>query len=255
MDKEEGVATISLNRPERYNALNRDILLELNKALDDVSGDETINAVIITGKGKAFCAGGDIQGHPAFETQDDLELDALISEAQAVIPKIHRMEKVVIAAINGIAGGAGLDMALACDLRIASETATFAEFYIKAGMMSDFGGSYFLTKYMSLGKALEMLLTGDIIDAEEALHLGLVNHVVPHHKVLDKALSLARRFANGPIAAQRLMKKTFYASLNTDLETALEMERRGQNILIGTQDCREAIQAFKEKRNPVFKGK
>ncbi len=255
LEKEEGIGIISLNRPERRNAINQTITQELVRALDDVAEDEAVKVVIITGKGEVFCAGGDIKGHPSLFTDDSVLRDALIKESQDTVLKIHRMNKIVIAAINGIAGGAGLDLAMNCDLRIASETATFAEFFVKQGVASDWGGSYFLPKLVGIGKALEMLLTGDSIDAQEALRLGLVNYLAPQDKVLDEAKALARRLADGPLATQRFIKRAFYAALHADYETTLDRERHDQVILIGTQDVQEAIKAFREKRKPVFKGK
>ncbi|MFC1822899.1 enoyl-CoA hydratase/isomerase family protein [Thermodesulfobacteriota bacterium] len=253
--KEKGVATLTLNRPESLNAVNHPLILELAEALEKVGKDESVKAVIITGKGKAFCAGGDLERHPSLSTKDNMYRYELVTKTQEVPLNIYNMPKPVIAAINGVVGGAGLDLALACDLRIASDDVTFAEFFVRVGLMSDWGGSYFLPRLIGLGKALEMLLTGDTIDAAEAHRIGLVNRIVPKEKVMVEAKALAQRFAKGPTKAYRFIKQAVYGNLTNDLEKSLEIERYGQGLLIGTDDVQGAIKAFKAKRKPTFKGK
>lgn len=255
LDKQNGVATITLNRAEQMNGLNVPMVSELVTALNGVAEDDAVKAVIITGKGKAFCAGGDVANHPTLSSPDPMDRYDRILEAHEVPLTIHHMPKPVIAAINGFATGAGLDLALACDLRIAAEGAVLAELFVRVGVMSDWGGSYFLPRIVGLGKALELLLLGDDIDSQEAYRIGLVNWVVPKDKLLGEANALAKRFAEGPGLAYRFIKKAVYDSLSPPLEQALETERYGQALLIGTEDAQGAIKAFMERRKPVFKGK
>jgi 2-(1,2-epoxy-1,2-dihydrophenyl)acetyl-CoA isomerase len=210
---------------------------------------------LITGAGKAFCSGGDLEGHPSFETDDPLVRAKYIREGGRISLMLYKLPKPVIAAVNGVAAGAGLDMALACDIRIASDQARFTEVFAKAGLMNDMGGSWFLPRLVGLGKALELIFTGDIIDAQEALRIGLVNHVVPQDQVMTKSMELALRLARGPIQSYKLSKWAVYRGLDIGLEAALEHELFGQNLLLGTEDVRNAAKAFAEKKTPVFKGR
>lgn len=254
-ERREGVGLITMNRPDRFNAMNRQLIAELAENLQGAEKDEEVKVVVITGAGKAFCAGGDIEGHPSFETDDPFVREKYIREAHVITLTLHRMPKPVIAAVNGVAAGAGLDMAMTCDIRIASEEARFTEVFAKAGLMPDMGGTYFLPRLVGVGKAMELLFTGDIIDAQEALRIGLVNQVVPSGELMTKTMELAKRLAKGPTQSYRLSKWAVYKGLELSLEAALEHEVFGQNLLLGTEDVREAAKAFVEKRKPVFKGK
>jgi 2-(1,2-epoxy-1,2-dihydrophenyl)acetyl-CoA isomerase len=255
LKKEDGVATIILNRPKRMNALNPRLITQLNKALERSAKDGAIRALIVTGNGKAFCSGGDVKGHPAFTTPDPMVRREFIRNSQEIILRIQRMKKPVIAAINGFAGGAGLDLALACDMRIGCEESRFSELFIKVGLMPDMGSTYFLSRLIGMAKALEMLLTGDTIDASEALRLGLINRIVPKAGLLKEAKSLANRLGNGPTLAYGFVKSAVYKGWGVSLEDALENERYRKSLLIGTEDVREAVKAFSEKRSPIFKGR
>ncbi len=254
-EKEEGIAMVTLNRAERLNALNPQAFHELAEALEAAGNDEEVKAIIITGAGKGFCAGGDVEGHPVFTTEDPMVRERSIKDAQRVTLLVQRMPKPVIAAVNGVATGAGLDLALACDIRIASEEARFAEIFVRAAVMPDMGGTYLLPRLVGLGKALEMGLTGDLIDASEAHRIGLVNHVVRSSELIPTAKALARRLAQGPTQAQKLIKWAMYRGLGQSLEEALDNEAQGQKLLLATEDVKEVARAFAEKRKPVFKGK
>jgi len=254
-EREDGVAIVTLNRPEKFNALNPQAFADLAETLEAVEGDEGVKAIVMTGAGKGFCAGGDIEGHPVFTTDDPRVRERSIKDAQRITLLLQRMPKPVIAAVNGVATGAGLDLAMACDIRIASEEARFAEIFVRAAAMPDMGGTYLLPRLVGLGKALEMALTGDLIDAREALRIGLVNRVVPVSELMSAAKALARRLAQGPTQAQKLIKWAIHRALGQSLEEALDNEAQGQKLLLATEDVKEAARAFAEKRKPVFKGR
>jgi 2-(1,2-epoxy-1,2-dihydrophenyl)acetyl-CoA isomerase len=256
-EKNEGIGIITLNRPEKYNAMSRNMLLDLGRILDEAGADESVKTLVLTGTGKAFCTGGDLVGHPSFETEDPGAVlrKQYVWEGNHLPVVLQKMEKPVIAAVNGIAAGAGMDLALACDIRLVSERAKFTEVFVRAGLMNDMGGSWTLPRIVGLGKALELILTGDTIDAQEALRIGLANHVVPHEELMIKTMELAGRFAKGPTQAYKMIKWSIYRALNTDLAAASENELFGQSFLLGTQDVKNAVKSFLEKKPPVFKGR
>ena len=255
IEKEEGVAVITLNRPERFNAMSTQLLSDVEEAVKALDKDDDTKVIVITGAGEAFCAGGDLEGHPAFSTDNAIDREQFVVDAQRITLALRRMPKPVIAAVNGVAAGAGMDLSLACDLRIASEKARFVEIFVRSGLMTDMGGSYLLPRLVGVGKALEILLAGDIIDADEAHRIGLVNQVVPHSELMTKTMAMARRFAKGPSQAYKLIKWSVYRGLELSIESALENEVYGQNLLLGSEDVHEAVNAFNEKRKPIFKGR
>lgn len=252
-EKTEGVGIITMNRPERMNALNRTLILELIQVLEDAAGDESIKVLLLTGSGKGFCAGGDLKGHPSFETTDPLVREGYIRESHRIVSLIHHSPKPVIAAVNGVAAGAGFNLALACDIRLVSEDAAFTESFIKAGLITDMGGSYFLPRIIGVGRAMEMILTGEKIDAQEAHRIGLVSKVFPSGEMSSEALAYAKELAKGPRQAYRMAKWSIYAGLELDLDAALKHEELAQCLLLGTEDSKNAIRAFAEKKTPVFK--
>jgi len=253
----EGVCVITLNRPERYNAMSRDMLLDLGRMIEAAGADDAVKTLVLTGNGNAFCAGGDLVGHPSFDKENPgpVMRKQLVWEGNRLPLVLQKMEKPVIAAVNGVAAGAGMDLALACDIRLASDRARFTEVFIKAGLMNDMGGSWSLPRIVGLGKALELILTGDTVDADEALRIGLVNHVIPHEELMAKTMEMAERFAKGPTQAYKMAKWSIYRALNIDLEAASEHELFGQSFLLGTEDVKSAVKSFMEKKMPVFKGK
>ena len=252
--KEENVATITLNRPEVMNAVNEEMLKELVEATREVGDDEAVKAVILTGAGRAFCAGGDLEA-PMYKITNSAEMRRLIAEFGKIPLNLRNMLKPVIAAVNGAAVGAGLGFALAADIIIASERARFGHVYRNIGLMSDCGSIYFLPRLIGVSKACEIIFTGKIIDAREAERIGLVNKVVPADQLEAVTKELALKLAKGPSVAIGLAKISIYQGLGMDLPTAIEWEARAHAISMLTEDMQEGIKAFKDKREPVFKGK
>lgn len=265
--KDEGIATITLNRPESYNAFSVDMLRGWAEALLDAKTDDQVRVIVVTGAGKAFCAGGDIKSmragkgflHRGGDTGGQLgpmDNKSSLSEIIHRIPLIlEDLDKPVIASINGPATGAGLDMALMCDLRIASDKAKFAESYVRMGLVPGDGGAFFLPRLVGLSRALELLWTGDMIDAEEALRIGLVNRVTPPEQLEQETRKMALRLAEGPQLAIRMIKRLVYQGLRSDLRSALDAASSHMAVITSTADHREAADAFFEKRKPNFKGK
>lgn len=261
-----GVATITLNRPESKNAFSLSMIEQWIKALERVRDDDEIRVLVLTGAGKTFCAGGDIKamknGKGFIATSDDEEID-LISTGlkrknvlwklvQRIPLLMEEIDKPTIAAINGDAIGAGLDMTLQCDLRFASEQARFGEGYINVGLVPGDGGGYFLPRIIGKDKALELLWSGRIFGAEEAINLGLVTRVVSEVELLDEVYRLAHRLANGPQQAIRLIKRTVNQGLKTDLRTSLDMVSSFMGLVTEHPDFHEALSAIFEKRKPNF---
>jgi len=252
----ERVATLTLNRPDRLNALSTPILDGLLEALPRLAADPDVAVVILTGAGRGFCAGGDVKSMAEGSSQLDLE-DAVqrLRGRMEVSRLLHEIPKPTIAMVNGPAAGAGLAMALACDLRIAGQSARFITAFAKVGFSGDFGGSYFLSKLIGSGKARELYYTGDPLDATQALTLGIANSVVPDAELPDATMALARRLARGPSIALGLMKQNFNAAESGTLSELLDMEALHQVKTSRTEDHREAARAFVEKRPALFKGR
>lgn len=254
--KHEGVATLVMNRPERLNALNNELASALNDALARLAGDDTIRVVVITGAGRAFCAGGDLaaigKGRQGRETQS---LEPLLRAGMQAVLRMRTMPQPVIAAVNGAAAGAGMNIALAADIRIAAAEATFGQNFSKVGLFPDYGGTYFLPQLVGPAKAAEMFYTGDMIDAKAALSLGIVNHAVPGAQLEAEVRSLAQKIALGPSLAIQAVKKTLFGAEKSRLSEALEHEVQEQIRCYLSEDCSEGIRAFFDKRVPKFQGK
>ena len=250
------VATLTLNRPDRLNALSTSILDGLLEALPRLAADPDVAVVILTGAGRGFCAGGDVKSMA--EGTSLLELENAVQRLRGrmeVSRLLHEIPKPTIAMVNGPAAGAGLAMALACDLRIAAQSARFITAFAKVGFSGDFGGSYFLSKLIGTGKARELYYSGDQLDATQAVALGVVNSVVPDAELLQATMALARRLALGPSVALGLMKQNFNAAESGTLSQLLDLEALNQVKTSRTEDHREAARAFVEKRPAVFKGR
>lgn len=256
LQKEEGVATLTLNRPEKYNAFAGRMRQEIVEVIDEVEKDREVRVLVITGAGKAFCVGGDVNEFVSGTTQA-LE-QAVSSERHAMCRAaltINRMEKPVIASVNGVAAGGGCNLALACDIRIASEKARFGQVFVRRGVHPDWGGIYFLPRLVGYSKAAELIFSGEVVDAGEALRIGMVNRVVPHEDLAGATRELAERIAkNAPIPIA-FAKRGLQNFNKWDLAQALDYESYALEVCKRSEDVMEGFSAFLEKREPVFKGK
>ncbi len=253
LTKERAVATIRLNQPDLRNALTTQLKEELAVALEDVARDDATRAVIITGTGKAFCAGGDLKRLSSGNASPIVHR-ASIDRMNHIVLSLASLDKPVIAAVNGAASGAGCSLAFAADIVLAAESARFSQAFVRVGLAPDAGTSYFLPRLVGLWKAKEMIFTGDPIDAREAERLGLVNRVFPDGDLELAARALAERLARGPAGALAAAKRTLNRSLSLDLATVLELEANAQTILLTSDDFAEGARAFFEKRPPTFTG-
>lgn len=246
------VATITLNRPDVYNACNNELTFELQDAIKNATKDESVRVVVLTGAGKAFCSGQDLkdaatQGVRSF-------MDSVFKRYNPIIRGLRNLPKPVICRLNGVAAGAGCSLALACDIIIASETASLTEAFISIGLVTDSGSSYFLPRLIGYSKAFEMATMPKKILAPDAFIMGLVNKVVAPEQLDNAVKEATDYYANAPTKAIGLMKKMLNKSFNSDLETMLEMEAYSQEIAGNTKDHKEGVMAFIEKRKPSFKG-
>ncbi|HLF07766.1 MAG TPA: enoyl-CoA hydratase/isomerase family protein [Dehalococcoidia bacterium] len=261
LERDGLIAVISLNRPERLNAVDSQLTADFHRALDDVAEDEGIRVVILTGEGRGFCSGADVTGMRARaegspQTAPASPAQGAAAGAATALPvHMRRIPQPVIGAINGVASGMGLSIALACDFRIASDQARFASIFIKRSFMPDNGATFLLTHLAGPGIAAEMALTGNVYEADWALQKGLVNKVVPHAQLLDEARSYAEAVAGNPPIAVRMTKQLLQRGLLASLEEAIRAESEGNNLTRETEDWREAVLSFLEKRPAVFKGR
>ena len=254
LEVREGVAEITLNRPEAANALNDELAQELHHAVLRCDADPAVRALIITGSGRFFCAGGDLK---AFAAQgDDMPrfLKQVAGEFHMAIARLNRMDAPVIMAINGVAAGAGFSFALAGDLALAAESARFTMAYTRAGLTPDGSSTYFLPRVVGLRRAKELTLTNRTLSAQEALAWGIVNRVVPDAELMPAARALAAELAQGATLALGAAKRLLDSGLNDTLETAMEDEAQTIAAMARTADGRGGIQAFLEKRQPEFRG-
>lgn len=250
-----GVATLTLNRPERLNAIDDRLLTGLAAALTAAARDSSVRAVVITGAGRGFCAGGDIHEMTRLKQEHQSEtFGRFLETGHAVVRQIRQMAKPVIASVNGPAAGGGMNLALACDLRIASNQATFTQAFVRIGLHPDWGGTFLLPRLIGTGRAVEMMFLGEAVGAEEAHRLGLVNYLVPHDRLAAETRQLAARLAAGPPLPLALMKQALYERLETQLDMMLETEVSAQMRCFETADFAEGLKAFLEKRAPAFKG-
>ncbi|MBF6600433.1 MAG: enoyl-CoA hydratase [Dehalococcoidia bacterium] len=267
--RDDGIAMITLNRPDSLNAMGGKLMPMLAQHLADCAADRAVRCVVLTGAGRAFCAGGDVKGMAA--GRDAVAGDADGSQhspASALAAGVeglrrsqrdtsymlHTMGKPTVAMVNGHAVGAGLSLALSCDLRIASDRAKFGTAFRNVGFSGDFGGSYFLQRLVGMGKARELYMTGEILEAAEAARIGMVNRVVEHEQLEAETLKLATHLASGPTLAYARMKENLNRAETCDLPTLLDQEALNMRLSGMTNDHREAARAFVEKRQPTFTG-
>lgn len=252
-EKKENIGVLTINRPQRMNAISNELTSELKKFLDDIENDDELRVLVITGAGdKAFVAGADIN--------ELVDRDALIGrrvsrQRQEIFSRIENLHVPAIAAINGYALGGGLELALACSMRVCSDKAQFGAPEVKLGIIPGDGGTQRLPRLVGLGRAMEMILTGDFIDAEEAYRIGLVNKIFPHEELMEKAMELAKKIASRPPLAVRYAKETVNRSLEGSTVSGFALESFLHALSCTTEDKKEGVSAFLEKRKGKFKGR
>jgi 2-(1,2-epoxy-1,2-dihydrophenyl)acetyl-CoA isomerase len=257
----EGVLTLTLNRPEAKNAMSRPMVEALGKQLALAELDTAVKCIVLTGSGNGFCAGGDVKGMAASgdgtvgANTIDVAIHRQRVNQRATAGKLFKMPKPTIAVLPGAAAGAGLSLALACDLRIMSSNAFLTTAFAKVGFSGDYGGTYFMTQLVGAAKARELYLLSDRVSADEALRLGLTNWVCPAEQLADKAREIALRLANGPTVAYRYMKENLNRAMAGEVDDCMDLEATHHVHCGQTEDHREATKAFVEKRPPVFNGR
>jgi len=255
LDKAEGIATLTFNRPDKLNALSLATMEEVISALEEVAADDEVRVLILTGAGRAFSSGADLSADIPKEMEQRLRLEPFSGFGRAAM-LLRNLEKPTIAAVNGIAAGGGFSLAMGCDLRIASEAARFSCIFVRRALVPDTGATFYLPRLVGTARALEMMYTGEFVDAREAERIGLVNQVVPGEELMTATLELARRIAKMSPIILGLTKRAVMKAMDTnDLAIPLAYEAWAQSIAFQTEDFQEGVKAFFEKREPVFKGR
>jgi enoyl-CoA hydratase/carnithine racemase len=249
------IGVITLNRPDAKYAFSSEMITLWRQFVEEAKADHNVRVIIVTGKGDIFCSGGDIREMAEGRLRSWDMKKFLWEGLHRIIFALEDLDKPILAAINGAAMGAGLDMAIMCDLRVCSDRAKLSESYILMGLVAGDGGAYFLPRLIGIGKALELLWTGDVLSPQEALEIGLVNRVVPHDRLMEETMILAEKIASKPPLAIRMMKRAVYQAQSSTLRSHLDYISSQLALLSETQDHQEAAKAFLEKRKPVFVGK
>jgi 2-(1,2-epoxy-1,2-dihydrophenyl)acetyl-CoA isomerase len=256
LEKDGQLAVLTLNRPDKMNAISAEMRENLPLTLQEVQEDDDLRALIITGAGRGFCSGADVavQAARAAGQQVDTSRKTILQLVGSLILGFERINKPIIAAINGIAAGVGLTITLACDLRIASANARFSAIWVKRGLIADGGATLLLPLAVGMEKTLELSFTGAIIDAKEAERIRLVSRVVPPEELMSRAKDLAQKIASGPPISVELVKRVMWEKIRSQMREHLMFESYAQNVCRTTQDHKVAVKAFMEKREPQFKG-
>jgi len=253
--RENGVALLTLNRPQQLNAVRWHSWDEIEDALDKLAQDDQVSVLLITGNGRGFCAGADLAAAEPPSDPMALSRSKRLSIRYGGAARILAWPKPTIAAVNGIAAGAGLSLCLACDIRIAGAAARFSAIWSRRALIGDFGATYFLPRVVGMAKALELMYTGDIIDAQEALRIGLVSRVVDNDELMPQTLALAERLGRGAVLALELIKRLAYRQWRPDLDDQVALEEFYQRTYcLDSEDAQEGKQAFLQKREPQFRG-
>lgn len=261
-EKTDSIGIITLNRPEKINAISPQMTAELGQAIADIGGDDDIRVVIIKGSGRGFCSGADVGGMPSKEQpqeptksrRDAEQLRRNFKGAQKVVLGLQRLEKPTIAQIHGPCVGAGWDLASACDIRYGSDECRFMVAFIRIGLFPGWGGTWLMPRIMGVGRAAEYLFTGDFLGAAEAYRIGVLNKIFPVDQLAEETMALAGKIAAGPPIALRLSKLQLYKGLEMDLETAMQVAAACETITLTSEDHKEGVAAFREKRKPDYKG-
>lgn len=255
IESSQGVARLTLNRPEALNAFAGEMRKELIDALDQFRADDTTRCIVLTGAGRGFCSGGDVKAMKALQVEGDVEgFSSLLEAGKNIVTRIRELPQLVIAMVNGVAAGAGCNLALACDYRVASTQAKFGQTFVKIGLHPDWGGSWSLPRLVGTSKALEIAMTGRMVEAAEALEIGMVDRVVDPEKLEEETMLLANAIAAGPPLTIREMKRAVYAAATNTLDEQLALEAGIQRLAFLSADSREGIEAFLEKRAAHFRG-
>lgn len=255
-EKRGKVGIITLNRPDKLNAFNDELTFRLQDALKEMEKDTSVRCLVLTGSGRGFCSGQDLQSRSVSQEMGERPSlgDSIRRRYNPIIIRLRRMEKPVVAAVNGVAAGAGASLAFACDFRIVSQKASFIQSFTRVGLVPDSGSTFLLPRLIGATRAFELMLTADKLSADDAMALNLVNEVVPEDSVMEKAMNLAERLASGPTKAFGLTKRAFNKALFDDLEELLEYEACLQEIAGRSDDFQEGVKAFVEKREPAYTG-
>ncbi|MEP1034861.1 enoyl-CoA hydratase-related protein [Ekhidna sp.] len=251
-EKKDNLGILTFNRPDVFNSFNKELALAVQKALDDYAKDPQVRAILLTGKGKAFCAGQDLQEAIA---DNGLEIEQIVDEHyNPIIRQLRSIEKPIIAAVNGVAAGAGANIALACDVVVAAESASFIQAFSKIGLVPDSGGTFTLPRIIGFGKASALMMLGDKVSATEAERIGMIYKVVSDDTFMEEAQGVAQKLANMPTKGLAYTKHLLNQSFTNNLDQQLEMEKEWQFKATETYDYKEGVNAFIEKRKPEFRG-